>query len=76
MQRRFRRLKSDDFDVEDKERFGQPKAFEDEELQALVDEDPSNAKTTCRSIKLCSICYFRLFESLGKGLHGRKMSLI
>ena len=36
----FRRFKSDDFDVEDKERSGQPRAFEDEELQALVDEDP------------------------------------
>ena len=26
--------------VEDKERSGRPRAFEDEELQALVDEDP------------------------------------
>ena len=26
--------------MEDKERSGRPRAFEDEELQALVDEDP------------------------------------
>ena len=36
----FRRFKSGDFDVEEKERSGRPKAFKDEELQALVDEDP------------------------------------
>jgi len=35
----FRRSKSGDFDVEDKERSGRPRAFEDEELQAMVDED-------------------------------------
>ena len=31
----FRRFKSGNFNVEDKERSGRPKAFEDEELQAL-----------------------------------------
>lgn len=36
----FRRFKSGDFDVEDKERPGQPKRYEDEELEALLDEDP------------------------------------
>ena len=36
----FRRFKSSDFDVEDKERSGRPRAFKDEELQALVDKDP------------------------------------
>ncbi|EFN78693.1 Histone-lysine N-methyltransferase SETMAR, partial [Harpegnathos saltator] len=36
----FRRFKNDDFDVEDKERSGAPKKFEDEDLEALVDEDP------------------------------------
>jgi len=35
----FRRFKSDDFSVDDKPRPGQPKKFEDEELQALIDED-------------------------------------
>ena len=36
----MKRFKSGDFDVEDKERSGQPKKFEDEELEALLDEDP------------------------------------
>jgi len=36
----FRRFKSGDFSVEDKERPGQPKKFEDEELEELVDQDP------------------------------------
>ena len=36
----FRRFKSGDFDVENKERSGRSRAFEDEELQALVDENP------------------------------------
>ena len=36
----FRRFKSGDFDEEDKERSERAKVFEDEELQALVDEDP------------------------------------
>ena len=36
----FRCFKSGDFDVGNKERTGRPRAFEDKELQALVDEDP------------------------------------
>lgn len=36
----FRRFKSGDFDIEDKERQGQPKKFEDEKLKALLVEDP------------------------------------
>ncbi|EFN75393.1 hypothetical protein EAI_06177, partial [Harpegnathos saltator] len=35
----FRRFKSDDFSVDDKPRPSQPRKFEDEELQALIDED-------------------------------------
>ncbi|EFN71498.1 Histone-lysine N-methyltransferase SETMAR, partial [Camponotus floridanus] len=35
----FRRFKNNDFDVEDKERSGAPKKFEDEELEALLHED-------------------------------------
>ena len=31
----------------------------------------SNAKTTCKSIKLYSICYFWSFESLGRDLQGK-----
>ena len=35
----FRRFKSGDFDVEDKERSGRPQIFEDQELATLLDED-------------------------------------
>jgi len=40
----FRRFKNDDFSVEDKPRSGQPKKFEDKELEALLDEDPSQTQ--------------------------------
>ena len=36
----FRQFKSGDFDLTDKEHPGAAKKFEDEELQALLDEDP------------------------------------
>ena len=36
----FRRFKSSDFDVEDKERSRRSRAFEDEALQALMNKDP------------------------------------
>ena len=38
-QKWFVRFKTDDFGLEDKERPGQPKKFEDKELEALLDED-------------------------------------
>lgn len=37
----FQRFRNDEFDVRDKEREGAPKKFNDEQLQALLDEDPS-----------------------------------
>lgn len=43
-QERFQRYKSGDFDVSDKDRPGQPKKFEDEELQALLDEDSTQTQ--------------------------------
>lgn len=36
----FRRFKNGNFSVEDKERPGQPKKFEDAELEELLDQDP------------------------------------
>lgn len=36
----YRRFKNGDFNLEDKERPGRPKAFEDKELQELLDADP------------------------------------
>ena len=38
-QKWFAQFKSSDFDLKDEERPGQPKKFEDEELEALLDED-------------------------------------
>ena len=38
-QKWFAWFKSGDFGLEDEERPGQPKKFEDEELEALLDED-------------------------------------
>ena len=35
----FRRYKKDNFDTKDKERSGQPKKFEDEKMEALLDQD-------------------------------------
>lgn len=35
----FRRFKNGDFDVEDKERAGRPKTFEDQKLEALLEQD-------------------------------------
>ncbi|KAG5327623.1 MOS1T transposase, partial [Pseudoatta argentina] len=40
----FRRFKDGDFSVEDKPRFGQPKKFEDKELETLLEEDQSQTQ--------------------------------
>lgn len=40
----FRRFKLGDFDVLDKEREGQPKKFEDAELEALLNEDSTQTQ--------------------------------
>ena len=63
----FRRFKSGDFDVEDKERSRRPKAFEDEELQALLDENPCQMQKQLAEILNCtqSVISNRL-KALGK----------
>lgn len=43
-QRWFGRFKSGNFDLEDEERAGRPTIFEDEELEALLDQDPSQTQ--------------------------------
>jgi len=40
----FRRFKDGDFSVEDKRRSGQPKKFEDKEIEALLEEDQSQTQ--------------------------------
>lgn len=37
----FRRFESGDFNTEDKERTGQPRKFTDQELEELLEKDPS-----------------------------------
>lgn len=39
-QRWFKRFKNGDFNTEDRERSGQPKKFENEKLEALLNENP------------------------------------
>ena len=41
MQRLVSTLQNNDFKLEDKERSGSPKIFEDKELKEILDEDPS-----------------------------------
>ena len=41
----FRRFKNHNFDLEDKECEGAPKRFEDEDLEAILDEDPCQSET-------------------------------
>lgn len=41
--RYFQRFKKGDFSVEDKERSGRPKKYEDSELEALLEEDPNQS---------------------------------
>ena len=43
-QRWFGRFRSGDFDVNDKERPGQPKKFEDADLEDLLAEDPRQSQ--------------------------------
>jgi len=40
----FRRFKDRDFSIEDKPRSGQPKKFENKELEALLEEDQSQTQ--------------------------------
>jgi len=40
----FQRFKDGDFSVEDKPHFGQPKKFEDKELEALLEEDQNQTQ--------------------------------
>ena len=49
-QKWFARFKSGDFGLEDEERPGQPKKFEDEELEALFDEDCCQTQRRARRI--------------------------
>jgi len=60
-----------DFSIEDKPRSGQPKKFEDKELEALLEEDQSqrrSARRACRIIgdNSTSVCTLRAMEMIQK----------
>ncbi|EFN78922.1 Histone-lysine N-methyltransferase SETMAR, partial [Harpegnathos saltator] len=63
----FRRFKNGDFDVEDKERSGRLRVFEDEELETLVDENPCQTQKQLAKALNCaqSVISDRL-KALGK----------
>jgi len=55
-----------DFSVEDKPRSGQPKKFEDKELEALFEKDQSQTQGAYRIIGSNSTSRFCTIESHGK----------
>jgi len=66
-------IKDGDFSVEDKSRSGQPKKFEDKELEALLKEDQSQTRGACRIIGGNSTSRFCTIESHGNDSKTRKL---
>ena len=65
-ERTFARLKSGNFDLEDEERPGQPKKFEDEELEALLDQDSCQTQEEfAKTLGVTHQAIFRRFKALG-----------
>lgn len=63
----FQRFKGNDFDLNDKERPGQPKKFEDEELQALLDEDNTQTeKQLAAALNVDESTVSRHLHAMGK----------
>jgi len=56
----FRRFRSGNFDVSDKEHSGQPKKFEDAELQELSDEN--SVQSISKLVKLINVTHIIFFE--------------
>ena len=64
---RFRQFKSGDFDLTDNEHPGAAKKFEDEELQALLDETPTQSQqqlTQTLNVTRGAIC--QRLKAMGK----------
>lgn len=63
----FARFKSGDFNVKDKERSGQPKKFEDEELQALLDENSAQSlKELSEALNVGQTTVYDRLHAMGK----------
>ena len=65
-ERWFARFRNGDFDLEDKKRPGQPKKFEDAELQALLDEN------SCRTQQELALVLNVDQTTIGKRLHAMR----
>jgi len=50
----FRRFKNRDFSIEDKPRSGQPKKFEDKELEALLEDQSQTQEELAESLRVTS----------------------
>jgi len=72
----FRRFKDGNFNVEDKPRSGQPKKFEDKELEELLEKSESNARGACRIIGGNSTSHFCTIESHGNDSKTRKLGAL
>ena len=67
----FRRFNDDNFDLSDKKR--ENRKVEDCQLQALLDEDNTQAKNACRAIGYFSSSHFHAATCNGEGSKDRKM---
>jgi len=59
----FRRFKNHNFDLEDKECKGAPKRFEDEDLEAILNEDPCQSETQlAEALNVTQQCILKRFK--------------
>ena len=63
----FRRFKSGDFDLKDNEHLGAAKRFEDEDLQVLLDEDPTQSQQIlAEKLNVSRIAICQRLKAMGK----------
>ena len=63
----FRQFKSGDFDLTDNEHPGAAKKFKDEELQALLDEDPTESQQQlAQTLNVTRGAIFQRLKAMGK----------
>ena len=74
--REFQKFKNGEFDVEDKERSGRPKVYEDAELEALLDEDSCQTQKELALIRSDSTSNFTSFEIIGNDSKARELGSI
>ena len=63
----FRQFKSGDFDLTDNEHPGAAKKFEDEELQTLLDEDPTQSQQQLtQTLNVTRAAIYQRLKAMGK----------